>query len=188
MPGIYHRVEKGQTLWRISKIYAVDLDELVQVNHISDATNIEVGQMIFVPKSGPIQFQQTTDYTGEDFLWPVRGRVIHAFGQTYDNMVNKGINILPYRASEVVAARGGKVVFTSPDFKGYGKTLIIDHADGFSTVYAMNSEILIKIGENVQRGQRIARIGQSESGRNSYLHFEIRKGHLAQNPNFYLPH
>jgi len=186
IPGTYHRVEKSQTLWRISKIYNVGLDELVKINHISEASSIEVGQMIFIPQQKkPLLL--INEYSGEDFIWPVKGRVIATFGQTYNNMINKGMNIEPHRPQDVVAARSGKVIFYSPDFKGFGKTIIIDHGDGFSTVYAGNSEVLIKTGDMIQKGTSIAKIGPMERGRNPYLHFEIRKEHVSQNPYFYLP-
>jgi len=185
IPGTYHRVEKSQTLWRISKIYNVDLEELVKINHISDVASIEVGQMIFIPQQKkPLPL--INQYSGEDFIWPVKGKVIAAFGQTYDNMINKGMNIEPHSPQDVVAARSGKVIFYSPNFKGFGKTIIIDHGDGFSTVYAGNSEVLIKTGDMIQKGTTIAKIG-SNRVRNNYLHFEIRKGHVSQNPYFYLP-
>jgi murein DD-endopeptidase MepM/ murein hydrolase activator NlpD len=180
MPGIYHRVEKGQTLWRISKIYNVAVDELVNINHISDGINIETGQLIFIPH--PLKPQDTANKypLSEDFIWPMRGKVISTFGQIFNNMINEGINIEPYRTQDVVAARSGRVVFYSPDFKSFGKTIIIDHGDGFLTVYARNTQVFIKTGDVVGKGILIAKAG-------SVLHFQIRKGYLPQNPYFYLP-
>lgn len=185
LPGIYHRVEKGQTLYRISKTYNIDLPELVRVNRISDATSIEIGQLIFIPY-GRKPDSLPTSYVAEDFIWPIRGKIITTFGQTFNNLLNKGINIQPYRSQEVLAARSGKVVFLSPNFKGFGKTIIIDHGDGFLTVYARMLEILIKAGVNVQRGTSIARVGSVGQSKDNYLHFEIRKGYIPQNPIFYL--
>ena len=185
--GVYHRVEKGQTLWMISKMYNTDLDELAKVNHISDTAKIEVGQQVLIPfrqKLCPIPDKSAVN----DFIWPLKGRVIGEFGQTYSNMINKGINIQPYSGnSEIVAARGGRVVFYSSDFDVYGKTVIIDHGDGFLTVYARNSEVFVKAGDRVDKGSVIARAGFSGRDRSVYLHFQIRKGHIPQNPNFYLP-
>ncbi len=180
MPGIYHRVEKGQTLWRISKLYTVDLDEIAKANHIPDTTNIETGQLIFIPhRQRPLPMPNI--YTSDDFIWPVRGKVITTFGQTFNNMLNKGINIQPHNNFDVVAARSGKVIFYKDNFGYFGKTLIIDHGDGFSTVYARNSQVFIKAGDSVQKGTVIAKADKT------YLHFEIRKGHIPQNPFFYLP-
>jgi murein DD-endopeptidase MepM/ murein hydrolase activator NlpD len=64
--------------------------------------------------------------------------------------------------------------------------LIIDHGDGFSSVYARNSEVFIKVGENIKKGTVIAKVGSAGRDKNEYLHFQIRKGHIPQNPNFYL--
>ena len=178
MPGTYHKVERGQTLWRISKMYNADLEEIVSINHISDATNIEVGQLIFIPGRQKPQAQPVKYSLSDDFIWPLKGKVIATFGQIFNNMINKGINIQFY-AGDVVAARSGKVVFFDDHFLGFGKTIIIDHGDGFSTVYAMNSQVFIKAGDYIEKRALIAKA--------STLHFEIRKGHIPQNPLFYLP-
>ena len=186
IPGIYHRVERGETLWKISKIYTVDLDEIVRINHIPDATTIDTGQLIFIPHRQKPQYLPSKSLT-EDFIWPLRGRVISTFGQTFNNMINKGLNIQSYRNSSIIASRSGKVVFYEDNFNDFGKTIIIDHGDEFSTVYARNSQVFIKVGDYVQKGTLIAKAGSTDRDKNVYLHFEIRKRHLPQNPYFYLP-
>lgn len=186
MPGIYHRVERAQTLWRISKMYDVELDEIIRVNRISDATNIEIGQLIFIPNRQK-QKAAPSGYFSDDFIWPIKGRVITTFGQTFDNMVNKGINIQPYDSLDVRVARSGKVIFYADNFGHFGKTFIIDHGDGFSTVYARNAQVFIKSGDSVQKGTVIARAGSAGKDKSVYLHFEIRKGSIPQNPYYYLP-
>lgn len=185
LPGIYHKIEKGQTLWRISRMYGVDLQELTRVNRITDNTSIEVGQRILIPNQLRSRVEVIKYAEGDDFIWPVRGRVVSSFGQTVNNMVNKGIRITPYESKDIAASRSGKVVFLSDNFAGLGKTIILDHGDGFFTVYALSSEVFVKPGDSVKRGSVIARI--TGSGRGGDLHFEIRKGHLPQNPIFYLP-
>ncbi|MFH0855183.1 MAG: M23 family metallopeptidase [Candidatus Omnitrophota bacterium] len=187
MSGTYHRVEKGQTLWKISKIYGVDLDELARLNRITDASAIETGQQIFIPnRIKPVP--QTLKYgNNDDFIWPLRGRVIGSFGQTIDNMQNEGINIEPSRTLDILASRSGRVVFTDEDFTGLGKMVIIEHGDGLFTVYGRNSVILVKAGDSVEKGALIARAGSSGRQRNAYLHFEVRKGSVPKNPLFYLP-
>jgi murein DD-endopeptidase MepM/ murein hydrolase activator NlpD len=182
-------VARGETLWRISKIYNVDLDELAKVNHISDASSIETGQLIFLPYRQKQQAMPLADKNSsfEDFIWPIKGRVISSFGQTFHNMVNKGINIQPSANLDVLASRNGKVIFYASDFGGFGKTIIIDHGDGFSTVYARNSEVFVKINDNIKKGDVIAKAGTAGRDKNLYLHFEIRKGHIPRNPYFYLP-
>jgi LysM repeat protein len=186
IPGIYHKVENGQTLWRISKLYNADLEEISRFNHLTDTTKIEAGQLIFIPNRHK-ELASDIKYSSEDFIWPTKGRVIAVFGQTFDNMINKGLNIQPYNDSDVVAARSGKVVFSTDNFEGFGKTFIIDHGDGFSSVYARNTQVFVKAGDNVQKGQVLARAGSAARIGPSYLHFEIRKGHIPQNPYHYLP-
>jgi lipoprotein NlpD len=185
-PGIYHRVKKGETLWRISKIYNVGIDELTGINRISDTSRIETGQAIFIPQQENLKPPEPA-LNGEDFCWPLKGRVIAGYGQMMDNIINKGINIAAGENANVVAARSGRVVFMSPAFGDFGKSIIIDHGDGYSTLYTRNSQVFIKAGDEVTRGMTIAKVGSAGRDKTKYLHFEIRKGYLAQNPNFYLP-
>lgn len=186
LPGVYHRVEKGETLWRISKIYTADLDEIIKINRISDATVIEVGQLIFIPRQQKKQYS-SRQYSAEDFAWPVKGRITAGFGQTFNDTINKGLNIQKYKGADVSASRSGKVVFLANNFENFGKIIIIDHGDGFLTVYAKIGEVFVKIGDYVQKGAVIAKVGSSGNDKNTYLHFEIRKGYIPQNPYFYLP-
>ena len=186
MSGFYHAVERGETLWKISDMYGIDMDELININRISDVNRIEIGQLLFIPGFEKPK-NLSKELNKEDFMWPAKGKIIAAFGQTTGNMVNKGINIETRKDSDVIAARSGKVVFYAPDFYGFGKTIIIDHKDGLSTVYARNSEVFVKIGDEVARGALIGKVGSAGRDKNVYLHFEIRKGFIPKNPYFYLP-
>jgi lipoprotein NlpD len=186
VPGTYHKVEKGQTLWRISKTYGVDLDEIIKFNRISDVTKIEVNQLIFIPRASGRKTVSSVS-SDEDFIWPIKGKVISTFGATYDNVINKGLNIEPYYNGDVIASRGGRVVFYSDKLESFGKTLIIDHGDGLLTVYSRNSKVFVKLGDNITRGTLIAKAGKSKRGKKEYLHFEIRKNSIPQNPYYFLP-
>ena len=186
IPGIYHRVEQGQTLWQISRMYNADLERIVNTNHISESAHIDKGQLIFIPDVQKPIFTKRYVY-GEDFIWPLQGRAVAIFGQTFNNMVNKGINIQPAKSPDVIASRSGKVVFCADDFGSFGKTVIIDHGGGLSTVYARNSMLLVRVGDNVQKGTLIAKAGWAGKDKLVYLHFEIRKGSIPQNPYHYLP-
>ncbi len=187
LPGIYHKVVRGETLWKISKMYNISLDELTQVNRIGDNTAIEVGQQIFIPNYFRPQALVVKYSDNDDFIWPIRGRIVGSFGQTINNMLNKGINITPYGSGDIIASRAGRVVFLNDNFAGLGKTIILDHEDGFFTVYSLSSEVFVRAGDNIKKGAVIARLGSLNLGRNKYLHFEVRKGHIPQNPMFYLP-
>ncbi|MDD5108973.1 MAG: LysM peptidoglycan-binding domain-containing M23 family metallopeptidase [Candidatus Omnitrophica bacterium] len=184
--GFHHRVEAGQTLWRISRLYNVDIDEILQANHIPEEAKIEIGQLLLIPnRNKPQNFAVKS--SGDDFIWPLKGRVISGFGLNYRNLMNKGINIQASVGSGVFATRSGRVVFYAANFGNFGKTIIIDHGDGLRSVYSRVSQVYVQLGEMVQSGSMIGSVGTSTRDKNSYLHFEIRKGALPQNPLFYLP-
>jgi lipoprotein NlpD len=86
----------------------------------------------------------------------------------------------------VVAAAAGQVLYTGTGIRGFGKLIVIRHENGFSSVYAHNREILVKEGQTVSRGQRIAEMGDSDADRPK-LHFEIRKSGKPVDPLRYLP-
>ncbi|MDD5059636.1 MAG: LysM peptidoglycan-binding domain-containing M23 family metallopeptidase [Candidatus Omnitrophica bacterium] len=186
VPGFQHKVEAGQTLWRISRIYNVDIDDILKVNRISESSTIEIGQILIIPER-PMSIEQAVKYAPEDFIWPLKGKIISGFGSRYRNLVNKGINILATGQADVLASRKGKVVFYASNFGNFGKTIIIDHGDGLRTVYSRMEQVFVKPGDYVQRGSMLGRAGSSQRDKNIYLHFEIRKGALPQNPLFYLP-
>lgn len=191
MSGIYHRVKKGQTLWRITKAYDVELEKIALINRLADTSRIYVGQLIFIPDSTATVEDLTLEIDfkdkGGDFIWPLRGKVISFFGMKKDEVKNKGICVQTREGASVLAARSGKVAFCSQGLKGYGKTIIIDHLDEYSTVYGHNSKNLVKLNQLVRQGQIIAQAGSSGRVTTPELYFEIRKGHKPQNPFFYLP-
>lgn len=183
--GFYHRVLKGQTLWRISKIYSIDMDELKRINNIAETAKIETRQILFIPNLKKGAF--ITKITSEDFSWPLKGKIIADFEEVTNHMTNKGINIKATGNPNVYASRSGKVVFYNDNFPGFGKTIIIDHGDNFSSVYTRNSAVFVKTGDLVTKGMVIAKAGRAGRDKSEYLHFEVRKNNLPQNPHFYLP-
>lgn len=187
--GVYHRVKKGQTLWRIAKTYNVPLEEIVRINRLPDAAKIEVGELIFIPNAEgarDIVITSTQDAAG-DFIWPVKGKVASFYGSRLGHVRNKGVDIIASYGQNVVASRSGTITFCAEEFTGYGKTIIIDHGDGFSSVYAYNSENLIRVGDVVEKGRVIAKAGSGGRAKINMLHFEIRKDNEPQNPFYYLP-
>ena len=88
---------------------------------------------------------------------------------------------------KVRAAQAGRVILVDEKLKGYGKTIIMEHASDFSTTYARNSEILVHVGQWVRRGDPIAVIGRAAQGESPQLYFEIRKQAKAEDPKNYLP-
>jgi murein DD-endopeptidase MepM/ murein hydrolase activator NlpD len=120
------------------------------------------------------------------FRWPVKGRIISGFGKKPNGQHNDGINLSVPEGTEVKAAESGVVAYSGNELKGYGNLVLIRHSDGWVTAYAHNSEILVKRGDNVRRGQAIARAGQTGGVGLPQLHFEIRKGSTPVDPGLHL--
>jgi murein DD-endopeptidase MepM/ murein hydrolase activator NlpD len=121
------------------------------------------------------------------FRWPVRGRVITAFGAKTNGQQNDGINLAVPEGTAVRAAEDGVVAYAGNELKGYGNLILVRHANGFVTAYAHASEISVKRGDQVRRGQVIAKSGQTGSVTSPQLHFEIRKGSSPVDPMQHLP-
>ncbi len=120
------------------------------------------------------------------FRWPVRGRVIPAFGPKPNGLQNDGINLAVPEGTPVKAADDGVVAYAGNELKGYGNLVLVRHANGFVTAYAHASDILVKRGDSVKRGQVIAHSGQTGNVTSPQLHFEIRKGATPVDPAQYL--
>ncbi|MDA1118486.1 MAG: peptidoglycan DD-metalloendopeptidase family protein [Proteobacteria bacterium] len=122
------------------------------------------------------------DPEGIDFIWPARGSLLAG----YTESGSKGVDIGGKPGDAVVAAAAGQVLYTGTGIRGFGKLIVIRHENGFSSVYAHNREILVKEGQTVSRGQRIAELGDTDADRPK-LHFEIRKSGKPVDPARYLP-
>ncbi len=119
------------------------------------------------------------------FVWPTSGRLTSPFGSR-DRGHHDGIDIAAKEGTAVHAAQRGTVIFADR-LSGYGNVLILEHAGGFTTVYAHNDRNLVKKGARVAAGQRIATIGSTGRATAPHLHFEVRKNNVARNPVHYLP-
>ncbi len=116
------------------------------------------------------------------FRWPVKGRVISGFGSKPNGQQNDGINLSVPEGTPVKASEDGVVAYAGNELKGYGNLVLIRHSQGWVTAYAHTSELLVKRGEAVKRGQVIARAGQTGGVPAPQLHFEIRKGSTPVDP------
>lgn len=116
-----------------------------------------------------------------DWAWPTKGKVVANFNEAS----NKGVDISGSNGQAVNAAAAGKVIYSGSDLRGYGKLVIIKHNSTYLSVYAHNSQIVIKEGQQVSRGQKIAEMGNSDSN-SVKLHFEIRRQGKSVDPSKYL--
>ncbi len=119
------------------------------------------------------------------FRWPVRGRVIGKFNQK-GATPNEGIDLAVPFGTEVHAAEDGTVAYSGDELPGYGKIVLIRHAGNWVTAYAHNSELLVKRGEAIRRGQVIAKAGKTGRVDQPLVHFELRKGSQPVDPLPYL--
>ncbi len=203
--GVTHSVRKGETLWRICKTYDASIREVSRLNNIKDPTRIRVGQKLFIPgapmqrgvaldapvtkasyerrSNGP-KVQLKGPVKGR-FSWPVKGKVVKYYGKRGDG--SNGIDIKAAKGTPVKASDAGIVAHTSDDMRVYGRLIILEHSDGYFTLYAHNDENLVDIGDTVPKGAVIAKVGNSGAAREYKLHFEVRDGRIVRNPLFYLP-
>ena len=116
------------------------------------------------------------------FRWPVRGKVVTSYGAKTNGKSNDGINLAVPEGTPVKAAEDGVVAYSGNELKGYGNLVLVRHSNGYVTAYAHASELMVKRGETIKRGQVIAKSGQSGEVGSPQLHFEIRKGSSPVDP------
>lgn len=214
--GVYHTVHKGETFYTIAKTYNINIQDLAEINNITDTNSIKAGDVIFIPEAHemlevpptvpltePIQeIPETTkevavaepkvaedkiiQFERKRFIWPVKGTVSSQFGIQKNGMRFNGIKIVAKEGTPVLASAVGRVIHSSL-LKYYGETIIIKHNDNYSTVYAYLKTRQVNVGDTVAQGQTIALLGKSKRHKQCCLHFEIRIKNKPKNPLFYLP-
>jgi murein DD-endopeptidase MepM/ murein hydrolase activator NlpD len=120
--------------------------------------------------------------TTPTFRWPVRGRVITGYGPKPNGQQNDGINVAVPENTPIKAAEDGVVAYSGNELKGYGNLVLVRHPNGYVTAYAHAKELLVKRGDQIKRGQIIAKSGQTGSVDAPQVHFEIRKGPSPVDP------
>jgi len=150
MQGSYHTVRRGETLWRIARAYGLDVETLASANRLPSAHRLTTGQQLFIPL--PVESSR--------FLWPVRGAVKTA-GSSW-------IEITAPPGSLVRASRSGRVAVATRQLSGFGKTIVLDHQDGYVSVYAGLDHLLVSPDTALRQGMPLGALGVSA------LHFEIR--------------
>ncbi len=116
------------------------------------------------------------------WAWPTEGKLIRGYSDS-----NKGVDISGRAGQSVIAAGDGKVVYSGNGLRGYGKLIIIKHNKTFLSAYAHNSQLLVKEGQSVKKGQKIAEMGNTDADQVK-LHFEIRRFGKPVDPMQYLDH
>lgn len=206
-PG-YYTVQKGDTLYSIGRTFKQDHRSIAAWNKLADMNGIEVGQVLRVAppgavvnatgaksaeRVGPSSAPRKPDATaatppsgsGEEskiaWLWPTEGVKTSSFSGK-----KKGIEIAGTMGQPVLAASSGKVMYAGAGIRGYGNLLIVKHTGSLLSVYAHNKTILVKEGETVSKGQKIAEMGKSDSS-TVKLYFEIRRNGKPIDPSGVFP-
>ena len=215
-PGVgYHRVAKGDTLYSIALDNGQDYKEVAEWNKLADPSQINIGQVLRVIPPGavvagngvavsqPIGSGSAVETApldsgrapavvaksapaavsaGGRWAWPSSGNLIAGFSGDK----NKGIDLAGKPGDPVSAAGDGKVVYSGSGLRGYGNLVIIKHDAEYLTAYAHNRKILVREGQQVKRGEKIAEMGDSDADRVK-LHFELRRQGKPVDPLKHLP-
>ncbi|MEN3042547.1 MAG: M23 family metallopeptidase [Fervidobacterium sp.] len=185
IPGIMYKPNKTITLSEIAKYFFIDPEE-IQVVNPSIGSKVTAGKEVFVPIG-----KVSTSFTRlADFIWPAYGRISSDFGWRLhpvygSNKFHTGVDIEVPIGTPVFAARSGVVKYAGW-MNGYGNLIIIDHGD-FETYYGHLSKINVYVGLTVEKGDFIARSGNTGVSTGPHVHFEIRKYGEPNDPVAYLP-
>ena len=205
-------VRPGDTLYKIAQQHGMEVARLSQLNNISDPSQLAIGQVLRLDGKTPMPAGGATATTAPvkpaepaatpaggasapvntassrasdagliPWGWPSNGKVIQGFTAT-----TKGIDIEGAVGAPVTAAADGKVMYAGNGVRGLGNLILLGHSNGFITAYAHNQSLLVKTGESVKKGAKIATLGQSDTT-SPRLHFEIRRRGTPVNPLSYLP-
>ena len=126
-------------------------------------------------------FKLNSPLGNKNYIWPLEGKVLVHFGKNGNNF-NEGINIEASKGSAVLASSNGKVIYIGNDLDEYGKLVIVQHANNFMTAYAHVSSVLVKKGQSVKQGQKIAKVGDTGYVKSPQLYFSVRKSSNTIDP------
>lgn len=208
-PG-YHRVQRDETLYRIARRYGLSVATLARLNRLSPPYTIYPGQRLRLrantrhagsprgrqtnqsatarqsaaPAKAKAQRRHSVPDSGGSWLWPTQGDVIGNFKR--GDSGRNGIQIAGAVGQPVKAARSGQVVYSGSGLRGYGRLIIVKHNEKYLSAYGHNSKLLVAEGDRVTKGEKIAEMGRSTSGK-PMLHFEIRRNGKATDPLRLLP-
>ena len=203
VPREEHIVRSGETLYTIAWRYGKDHRDLARWNRLGDGSLIYPGQVIrLTPPPGGSGKSAATRPARPDskapqrpapkapqdpsppWIWPTRGPVVAGFGARPGS--GTGVLIGGKLGQAVVSAADGRVVYSGSGLIGYGKLIIVKHNETYLSAYGHNASLLVREGESVRRGQRIATMGEGP-GQEPRLHFEIRQNGVPVDPRPHLP-
>ena len=205
--GVTHELQKGETVYQLSRRYGVAVTDILQANGIDDPQRIPVGTRLFIPGvDGPaeaaeeppqlvrgcsppdeVRRERQAVALQEDvrFEWPLRGIITTCFAPL-NGRAHDGLDISVAEGTPVRAAEAGKVVY-SAKLGAYGNLVVLRHAGAYTSLYAHNLMNLVETGDAVEQGDVIAEVEDTGNATVPHLHFEIRRQRRPDNPMLYLP-
>jgi murein DD-endopeptidase MepM/ murein hydrolase activator NlpD len=192
--GIIHKVKTGDSLASISKLYDVPSQAIADFNYLTDLSSLQIGSELVIPdakipqvaqapSSGTSleQVQFETGFKKGWCRWPTTSRIITQYYSWY----HSGLDVATSWFSAmppIFACAGGRVIRAGWDPTGYGIMVIVDHGNGYQTLYAHLSKLRVSYGDYVKQGDTIGIMGNTGRSTGPHLHFEVRKGSSRQNP------
>ena len=183
VPDGYYRVQRGDTLYQISRQFHQTATTLARWNQLRNPAVLEVGQVLRVKANvAPLNTatQTVKNNSSLQLQWPAEGKLVNQ----YNGNSQKGITIEGNLGTPIRAAAAGKVLYVGNTLRGYGNLILISHNQNTLTAYAHNDKMLVQQGQTVRTGEQIATMGNSDTDRVK-LHFEVRINGKAVNP---IPH
>lgn len=197
--GVAHTVKSGDTLESVAKKYQAEAQSILDYpfNDIGDDFGLVAGQTLIVPEGvppetkAPAKSKPQPQYLaqgpasptfnapgGAQFIWPTSGGITQYF-----SWYHRGIDIANRAAPGVATTDGGTVLVAGwPDNSGYGNRVVVDHGNGYKTLYAHLSNIYVSVGQKVSRGQLIGQMGSTGRSTGTHLHFEVYYNGASVNP------
>ncbi len=189
----YYVSQEGDTLFSIAWAFDKDFRELAYYNHLDDDAKLSAGQKIYlVPKRAIKEKWQKEEHLPQKrpkvfvktrWLWPTKGHVVRYFSPTHHQ---KGLNIRGTLGQAIFASKSGRVAYSGDGLRGYGNLIILKHPGNYLSAYGFNSRNLVKEGQYIKAGKKIAEMGKYGL-KKGMLHFEIRYKGRPINPLKLLP-
>jgi murein DD-endopeptidase MepM/ murein hydrolase activator NlpD len=209
---ILHKIRKGDTLYKLSREYTVDVSEIIHYNNIKNAKSLAVGKLvkIVIERNGYENYSTNNENSINknklqikhinkekqpklvennkeidhkiSFIPPLKGKIITKFGKDKNGEVHKGIRIAHKQHHPIKAAAEGVVVYKGGDIPGYGNMVIIKHKNNYYTTYAHQHAIKVVSNQKIKAGQTIGTVGQTGAVSQPQLYFSINQGGNYINP------
>ncbi|MDR1691212.1 MAG: LysM peptidoglycan-binding domain-containing M23 family metallopeptidase [Rickettsiales bacterium] len=177
-------VKSGDTLFGLAKSHNTTVAKLLECNNLPSDYVLKANDILesCTNDTAPNPKEEKISDDKIMFDMPLQGEIVSKFGKQENGLINDGINIVPSIGKKVLSAQDGKVLYVTDEAKGLGNTVIIQHDNGYITIYSHLSRINVRSDEKVNKGDEIGTVGATGKFDKEQLHFEIRKDLKPVNP------